>query len=100
MELRKLNLRTIKDSYSLPRIEHQLEQLIGAEWFSTLDLKSGYWKVELPEETKPYTAFTCGPLEFYECNMMPFGASSAPATFQSLMENCLGNLTLTGVWFT
>ena len=81
---------TVKDNYSLPRIEHQLEQLVGAEWFSTLDLKSGYWQVELTEEAKPYTAFTCRLLGIYECNMMPCGASSAQATFQSQMENCLG----------
>ena len=56
--------------------------------------KSGYWQVELTEEAKPYTAFTCGPLEFYECNMMPFGASNAPATFQRLMENSMGYLNL------
>ena len=71
-----------------------LEQLEGAEWFCTLDLKSGYWQVELTEESKPYTAFTCGPLGFFECEKMPFGASNAPATFQRLMENCLGDLNL------
>ena len=92
--LRKLSKMMIKYNYSLPRIEHQLEQLFGAEWFSTLDLKSGYWQVELTEESKPYTAFTCGPLGFYECNTMPFGASNAPATFQRLMENCLGDIKL------
>ena len=97
IDLRKLNMRTVKENYSLPRIEHQLEQLIGAEWFSTLDLKSGYWQVELTEEAEPYTAFTCGPLGFYECNMMPFGASSAPAPFQRLMENCVGMPILVGV---
>ena len=57
-------MRTVKDNYSLPRIEHQLEQLMGAEWFSTLDLKSGNWQVELTEEAKPYTAFPYGPLGF------------------------------------
>ena len=71
-----------------------LEQLEGAQWFCTLDLKSGYWQVELTEESKPYTAFTCGPLGFFECEKMPFGASNAPATFQRLMENCLGDLNL------
>ena len=94
IDLRKLNMRTVKDNYSLPRIEHQLEQLIGADWFSTLDLKSGYWKVELVEEAKHYTAFTSGPLGFYECNMVPFGASNAPATFQRLVESCLWDLIL------
>ena len=71
-----------------------IELLIGAEWFCTLNLKSGYWQVELTDEAKPLTAFTCGPLGFYECEKMPFSASNAPATFQRLMENCLGDLNL------
>ena len=95
IDLRKLNQRTVRDNYSLPKVEHMLEQLIGSEWFCTLDLKSGYWQVELTEESKPYTTFTCGPLGFYECDKMPFGAANAPATFQRLMENCLGSLNLT-----
>ena len=94
IDLRKLNQRTVRDNYSLPNIDHMLEQLEGAQWFCTLDLKSGYWQVELTEESKPYTAFTCGPLGFFECEKMPFGASNAPATFQRLIENCLGDLNL------
>ena len=53
-----------------------------------------YWQVELEEDSKPYTAFTLGPLGFFECNRMPFGATNAPATFQRLMESCLGDLNL------
>ena len=94
IDLRKLNNRTLKDSYSLPRIEHVLDQLIGSTIFTTLDLKAGYWQVEMVEECKPYTAFTCGPLGFYECETMPFGATNAPATFQRLMDNCLGDLNM------
>ena len=56
--------------YSLPRIEDTLDCLHGAVWFSTLGLKSGYWQVEL-EEAKPLTAFTMGPLGFWECECMP-----------------------------
>ena len=48
----------------------------------------------MEEESKPLTAFTVGPLGFYECEHMPFGLTSAPATFQHLMENCLGELHL------
>ena len=47
IDLRKLNNRTIKDGYALPRIDDTLDCLLGAKWFSTLDLKSGYWQVEL-----------------------------------------------------
>ena len=54
----------------------------------------GYWQVELAEESKPLTAFTVGPLRFYECERMPFGLTNAPTTFQRLMENCLGDLHL------
>ena len=94
IDLRKLNNRTVKDAYSLPRIESILDSLGGAQIFSTLDLKAGYWQVEMAEECKAYTAFTCGPLGFYECDTMPFGATNAPATFQRLMHACLGELNM------
>ena len=62
----------VKDAYSLPRIDETLERLKGSCVFSSLDLKSGYWQVEIEEESKKYTDFTCGPLGFFECNRMPF----------------------------
>ena len=89
-----MNNRTVKDAYSLPKIESILDSLIKAQIFSTLDLKAGYWQVEMAEECKAYTAFTCGPLGFYECDTMPFGATNAPATFQRLMHDCLGDLNM------
>ena len=94
IDLRRLNNRTVKDAYSLPKIESFLDSLLGAKIFSTLDLKAGYWQVEMVEQCKAYTAFTCGPLGFYECNTMPFDASNAPATFQRLMYDCLGDLNM------
>ena len=48
----------------------------------------------MDEESKLLTAFTVGPLGFYKCNRMPFGLTNAPATFQQLMETCLGDLNL------
>ena len=94
IDLRKLNNRNVKDGYALPRIDDTLGCLHGAKWFSTLDLKSGYWQVELEEEAKPLTAFTMDPLGFWECERMPFGLTNVPATFQRLMASCLGELNL------
>ena len=94
IDLCKLNNITVKDGYSLPKIEDTLDCLHGAVQFSTLELKSRYWQVELEEEAKPLTAFTMGPLGFWKCEHMPFGLTNAPATFQRLMESCLGELHL------
>ena len=94
IDLRKLNAQTVKDAYSLPCMEDTLDSLIGACIFTSCDLKSGYWQVELDHESIPLTAFTVGPLGFYKCVRMPFGLTNAPATFQHLMESCLGELHL------
>ena len=53
IDLRKLNNRTVKDAYSLPRIETLLDTFLGSTIFTTLDLKAGYWQVEMAEESKP-----------------------------------------------
>ena len=94
INLQKLNARIIKDTYSLPQIDETLDSLNGAEWFSLLDLKSGYWQVEMEEDSKALTALTVEPLGFYECEPRPFGLTNAPATFQWLMQSCVGNLHL------
>jgi hypothetical protein len=94
LDFRELNKRTIRDAYALPRIEETLDAISGSEWFSCLDLKSGYWQVEVEEDHKERTAFTVGSLGFYECNAMPFGLTNAPSTFQRLMELALQDIHL------
>ena len=94
IDFRKLNSRTIRDAYTLPRINDTIDTLIGAKYFSKLDLRSGYWQVEIREEDKHKTAFTVGNLGFHECNRMAFGLTNAPATFQRLMERTMGDLNL------
>ena len=62
IDLRTLNEQTIRDTYLLPQIDEILDSIQGSQWFSSLNLKSGYWQVEMDEESKPLTAFTVGPL--------------------------------------
>ena len=87
-----LNACTKKDSYPLPRIQEALDSLVGTGHFSCLDLKSRFWQIRMDEVSKQYTAFTVGKLGFFECNRMPFGLCNALATFQWLMQNCMGEL--------
>ena len=93
VDYRRLNQVTRKDSYPLPRIDDTLEALAGAKWFSSLDLKSGYWQVEVHPEDREKTAFTAGRGLWQFC-VMPFGLCNAPATFERLMEQVLAGLPL------
>ncbi|GFU10206.1 retrovirus-related Pol polyprotein from transposon 17.6 [Trichonephila clavipes] len=88
VDYRKLNDVTKKDSYPLPRIDDTLDTLSGHKWFSTLDLKSGYWQVEIHPEDREKTAFTSGQ-GLWQFKVMPFGLCNAPATFERLMETVL-----------
>ena len=88
IDYRKLNDITKTDAHPLPRIEEQLEKFRCGRWFSSLDLVSGFWQVEMEEEDKEKTAFTCWK-GLYEFNVMPFGLKNAPPTFQRLMNKVL-----------
>lgn len=93
VDYRKLNLQTIKDAYALPNLEETFSALTGSRWFSVLDLKSGYYQIEVEESDKHKTAFVC-PLGFWEFNRMPQGVTNAPSTFQRLMERCMSDIHL------
>ncbi|UYV74885.1 hypothetical protein LAZ67_12001673, partial [Cordylochernes scorpioides] len=91
VDYRKLNNVTVKDVYPIPRIDEVMDTLQGSTHFSAIDLRSGYWQVEVEERDKEKTAFTTAH-GLYEFNVMPFGLCNASATFERNMENMLGNL--------
>ncbi|SAL96876.1 hypothetical protein [Absidia glauca] len=90
VDYRALNQLTIRNKHPLPRIDECLEQLSGARYFSSIDLKSGYHQVRIHQEDIPKTAFTTryGSFEFV---VLPFGLTNAPPTFQRLMNRVLGD---------
>ena len=95
IDFRRLNSWTKKDAYPLPRMQETMESMVGARFFSTMDLKSGFWQVKMAKDSQQYTAFTVGSMGVYEFLRMPYGLCNALATFQRLMQNCLGELNLT-----
>ena len=94
IDFRRLNARTKKDSYPLPHMQETMESMVGAWFFSTMDLKSGFWQVKMAEKSRQYTAFTVGSMGIFEFLRMPYGLCNTLATFQRLMQNCLGELNL------
>jgi len=87
VDYRLLNDKTRKDAFPLHHIEESLDVLSGARWFTTMDLASGYNQVPMAEKDKYKTTF-CTPFGLFEWNLMPFGLSNAPGTFQRVIE-CL-----------
>ena len=94
IDFRHLNALTKNDSYPIPKCPETMESSVGARYFSTMDLKSGFWQVKVSEDSCQYTAFTVGSMGVYEFLRMPYGFCNVPAMFQCLMQNCLGELNL------
>ena len=91
VDYRRLNDTTVKDAYPLPRIDDTLDMLAGKQWFSTLDLASGYCQISLSQEARIKTAFATHS-GLFQFKVMPFGLCNAPATFERLMDRVLQGL--------
>ena len=90
-DFRKLNQVTKKISYPLPVIDDILALLGKAKYFTSLDLKSGYWQVLMKESRQGKDSLILAS-SLFEFNVMPFGLSNAPAVFLELMSVVLQGL--------
>ena len=85
---RRLNSVTKADTFPLP----QMDDILGnCKFFSTLDLKSGYWQIRVHPDSQEKTAFIT-PQGFYEFRVMPFGLMNGPAVFQRLIQQVVMGL--------
>ena len=91
IDYRRLNEKTIKEQYPIPRIDETFDSIAGSVIFSTLDLQSGYWQVSMDEKDRKLTAFITK-FGLFQWKVMPFGLTNAPATFQRLMDAVLRGL--------
>ncbi len=89
IDYRELNKKTIPDRLPLPVISDTLRRLGTTNMlFSTIDIKSAFWQIELDEASRPLTAFSTSTGR-YQFRRMPFGLSNSPLTYMRLMDNVL-----------
>ncbi|GKA14451.1 reverse transcriptase domain-containing protein, partial [Tanacetum coccineum] len=84
-DYRELNKLTVKNRYPLPRIDDLFDQLQGSQFFSKIDLRSGYHQLRVHKDDIPKTAFRTR-YGLFEFTVMPFVLTSAPTIFMDLMN--------------
>ena len=82
VDYRKLNAVTKKDKYPLPLINEIIDHLDGAKWFTSIDLASGYWQVELEKKDKEKSAFITK-YGLYKYNIISVGHWTGPVQWNS-----------------
>ena len=92
IDYRQLNRVTVRDSYPLPLIDNCLNALQGSSWFSTLDLRAGYYNIPIADSDRDKTAFVTR-AGCHRFTVMPFGLTGAPSVFLRLMDSVLCGLS-------
>ncbi|XP_076031946.1 uncharacterized protein LOC143019850 [Oratosquilla oratoria] len=85
VDFRRVNTVTKRDSYPLPRLEECIDRVGGAHFITKLDLLRGYWQEPMTPRAQSVSCFAALG-KSYQCKVMPFGMTNAPATFQRLMN--------------
>ena len=96
IDYRALNGQTVNDFYPIPRPDELLQRLDGAQIFSKIDMRDGYHQIPMVYRDRVKTSFTCR-YGTYQFTVMPFGLSTAPATFQRMMNTIFFDLLDRGV---
>ncbi|GFX08268.1 retrovirus-related Pol polyprotein from transposon gypsy [Trichonephila clavipes] len=79
-------MKLVKDKFPLPIIEDVLDTLQEATVYSTLDLRNGFFHVDVDEDCRKYTSFIVPDGQF-EFNKVPFGISTSPGVFQRYVSS-------------
>lgn len=91
VDFRRVNEKTVDDKYPIPNITDVLDKLGKCQYFTTLDLASGFYQVEMDPSDVHKTAFNVEN-GHYEFLRMPMGLKNSPSTFQRVMDNVLRGL--------
>ncbi|GFT14063.1 retrovirus-related Pol polyprotein from transposon 297 [Trichonephila clavipes] len=96
IDYRKLNQKLVKDKFPLPIIEDVLDTLQEAKVYSTLDLRNGFFHVDVDEDCRKYTSFIVPDGQF-EFNKSSFRTNTSPGVFQRYVSSIFRDLTRKGI---
>lgn len=97
LDPKELNSSLKDNFYQIPTVEDLTLKLSGSQFYSVLDLKDGFWQIELEEESKKLCTFST-PIGMYQFERMPFGLKIAPEKFQQMNEKNFGDIKGTFIY--